>query len=282
MSSLFDFPSYSFADELKSPRELGIKRDGSFGGISRAVAGINYYTDSIGFGTETGMAKLAGLKQKPLGIRFFVNTGSTCSNGADMHEYIDLIPHGSFLGKRVTDELKAMKMPLMRGMSPGMMEDSISALNPIPLIKAASGSGYAKCKKVTHPVGDIEGKLKSRWDTNQVWVKDPVNLIKGVPHQTRWVFDKWISMEEFDSEPKTVKGTNESILFNAAALSAAVGAAPAAALPGAADAAPAAALPGAVKEGFTDFLPVETYEIAGAALILLLAFSVITHVRSNK
>ncbi len=28
---------------------------------------------------------------------------------------------------------------------------------------------------------------------------------KSLPHQTRWVFDKWISADEYDATPKSVK-----------------------------------------------------------------------------
>lgn len=53
-------PQYNYADELKTPSELGIGRDGSFEGIMRAVSGVNYYVDAIGFGQSTGLAKAQG------------------------------------------------------------------------------------------------------------------------------------------------------------------------------------------------------------------------------
>ncbi len=93
-------PKYSYADELRAPSELGIGRDGSFDGIMRAVGGINYYVDAIGFGQSSMVARQMGLHQTPLGIRYFIKTGQTCSNGADMFEYIDTVPKG--LPGRVT------------------------------------------------------------------------------------------------------------------------------------------------------------------------------------
>lgn len=198
-----DFPKYSFEDELASPRELGIKRGGSFDNIARAVAGINYYSDAIGFGSATGMAKMQDMHQRPLGVRFFAKTGQKCSNGADLYDYVDTIPKGNLLGKRITGELDAMGLPRLQGLAPGILEDSMSALNPVPLFKAASGSGYASCKKVQMPVGDANGALKSRHDPNNVWIKGNVEMKGGAPHQTRWVFDKWIPVEEYDATPKT-------------------------------------------------------------------------------
>jgi hypothetical protein len=196
-------PNYNYADELKTPSEIGVKRDGSAEGIIRAVAGVNYYMDAIGFGESTLLAKGAGMNQQPLGINYFVGTGATCSNGADMYEYISTIPGG--IPGRVGDEIKTTLGVNFRGLAPGIMEDAAGALNPLPMFKAVTGSGYPKCKKVTKPVGDLHGKLRSSYDPNNVWIKDPVKMTTGSPQQTRWVFDKYISMDEYDNTEKTEK-----------------------------------------------------------------------------
>jgi hypothetical protein len=96
----------------------------------RAVGGINYYTDAIGFGEATGIARQQGLNQQPLGIQYFIKTGQTCSNGADMYEHISTIPSG--LPGRVGKEVKRTLGVDMRGLAPGIMEDAASALNPLP------------------------------------------------------------------------------------------------------------------------------------------------------
>jgi hypothetical protein len=194
-------PAYSYADELKTPSELGIGRDGSFDGIMRAVGGINYYVDAIGFGESTMIAKGMGMEQKPLGIRYFVKTGQTCSNGQDMYEYISTVPSG--LGGRVGNEVKHALGVDFRGMAPGIIEDSVSALNPMPLFKSVTGSGYARCKKVTLPVGDMNGALRSSFNPANVWIKDSdISLVNGAPSQTRWVFDSYVSMDQYDADPK--------------------------------------------------------------------------------
>jgi hypothetical protein len=197
-----DFPEYKFADELMSPRELGIKRDGSFDGIMRAVGGINYYADSIAFGDSTMFAKGRGLRQTPLGIRYFVNTGMTCSNGAKMHEYVDLIPTG--MPGRVGEEMKAMGLPQLKGLGPGIVEDAANSLNPLPILDAATRGGFPQCKQVTLPVGDIAGNLASRYDPKKPWITEPTQAVGGKPHQTRWVFDKWLSYEDYETTPKSI------------------------------------------------------------------------------
>lgn len=199
-----EVPNYSYTDEIATPADLGIERGGSFGAISRAVAGINYYSDVVGFGESTQLAKRQGMVQNPLGIRFFLKTGQVCSNGANMYEYIDTVPKGGKIGPRTEKELKKMGLANMRGLAPGILEDSISALDPTGLLKAVTGSGYPKCKRVTQPVGDVLGRVKSPYDESNVWIKDPYSIRNGVPTQSRWVFDRWATREEYESEAKTV------------------------------------------------------------------------------
>jgi hypothetical protein len=236
-----DFPKYSYADELLSPRELNIGRDGSFEGISRAVAGINYYADTIGFGQSTKFASDAGMQQQPLGVRFFTNTGMKCSNGADMYEYVDTVPSG-VVSPRITNEMNAMGLPQLKGLAPGILEDSVSALNPIPLLSAAMGTGYAKCKKIRKPVGDATGRVASRYDPKNVWVKDPYKTEGGLPQQSRWVFDSWISKTEFDATAKTETAD------------------------------------GAVKEGFTT-LSLKTSQVAATVLLIGLVGAIVLYRR---
>lgn len=189
---------------MKAPSEMNIRKDGSFGGIMRAVAGVNYYSDVVGFGEATGLAKMQGLGQLPMGIRYFIKTGQQCSNGADMYEYVDLIPKGDLIGKRIGDELRKTGLPPLQGLAPGILEDARDALNPLPLLQAAAGTGYPKCKKVTRQVGDAYGRIRSEYDKENIWIKDKIDETRGkFPYQTRWVFDKWISMEEYDKTPKT-------------------------------------------------------------------------------
>ena len=196
-------PKYSYADELRTPSELGIGRDGSFDGIMRAVGGVSYYVDAIGFGEATPFSRNLGMTQNPLGIRYFMKTGATCSNGADMYEYISTIPSG--LPGRVGEEVQKTMGVKFRGLAPGIIEDAAGALNPMPMFKSVTGSGYAQCKKVTLPVGDLNGSVRSAYDPSNIWITDPYKNVGGAPSQTRWVFDKYVSQEEYDATPKTVK-----------------------------------------------------------------------------
>jgi len=194
-------PRYSFADELKTPSEIGVGRGGGISDIMRSVAGINYYVDAIGFGQATMMAKNMDMHQQPLGIRFFIKNGLTCDNGADMYEYISSVPNG--LPGRVGAEVEKTMGVKFRGLAPGIVEDAAGALNPLPLLKSVAGTNFAKCKKVTLPVGDLEGNIASRSEPNNVWITEEYKRINGLPHQTRWIYDSTVSSEEYYAAPKT-------------------------------------------------------------------------------
>jgi len=203
MNSGFFGPDYSFADELKTPREIGVRSGGDVGAITDAVSAVNYYTDVIGFGQRTGINQT---NLSPMGIRFFMSTGSTCSNGATMYEYIDTTPKGNLLGKRIGQAISEMGLPAMKGLAPGVLEDARDALNPMPIFSAAMGTGYPKCRQMTAPVGDMNGNTRSTYDSNNVWIKGEINPGNT---QTRWVQDRdaggnplFMNMTDYQNDPK--------------------------------------------------------------------------------
>jgi hypothetical protein len=200
-------PDYSFADELPAPAEIGVRQGGDPGAIIDAVAGVNYYVDAIGFGQKT---MFNSRDMNPLGLRYFMSTGSTCSNGALMWEYLDTTPKGDLLGKRIDKALADTGLPRMRGLAPGILEDARDALNPFPIFRAAMGSGYPQCQQVTMPVGDLNGQTRSPHDPNVVWIHGHIDYHTGKPTQTKWVHAKdaqgyplYMSQVDFENAPKT-------------------------------------------------------------------------------
>ena len=196
-------PKYDYSAELPTPKSVGVNfGDGSWGGIKGAMAGVDYYSDVIGFGETAGFAKGNGLTMNPLGIRYFINSGSTCSNGQDMYQYVDTIPHG--LPGRLGNEIQKTLHVKLRGLAPGMFEDAAKALNPAPMFNAMVNSGYARCRKVTLPVGDPEGRIQSPV-TGEWWInpsKEALTYPNGKPHASHWLFDSWVSAEEYAADKK--------------------------------------------------------------------------------
>jgi hypothetical protein len=200
-------PSYSFADNIPLPGQIGVRTESSFGAIFDAVGGVNYYIDTIAFGSPTFFDSQ---NTAPMGIRYFLNTGQKCSNGATMSEYFDGIPKGTALGSTIANALASAGLPGLKGLGPGMVENAESALDPRPILAAAVGSGYPVCQKVMCPVGDVYGRIQNMQDPTQPpYIIDPVTYVDGKPFQERWVqgYDATgsqisITQDEFGATPK--------------------------------------------------------------------------------
>jgi hypothetical protein len=204
----FILPPYDFTANLPTPAQVGVRKGGSFGDIASAATGIIYYTDVIGFG-ESSNPMTRGKPFSRLGINFFMKSGLQCTNGADMWTYFKGIPEGDALGRSVKKAMAEMGMPALRGLAPGILEDAQSALDINPLLNAAFGSVYPVCEKKNMPVGDDKGRIKDP-NTDDVWVRGPVNYVNGRAYQTRWtqkIDNKgkpvFVNRGEFESTKKT-------------------------------------------------------------------------------
>lgn len=180
---------YSPADAMMTPPQIGVEVGNSMDSVIGAVKGVGFYSDQIGFGApSTGLTQ--GMPLQPLGVNYFMKTGLTCSNGAEMWQYIQGITQGDALGEKLKNVMAEMGLPPLKGLAPGMIEDAENALNPSPLLNALFGSGYPQCKQVTMPVGDAYGRIADP-DTNEDWIGDTTGVQQtGNGYvQTRWVQD---------------------------------------------------------------------------------------------
>lgn len=201
---------YSPADAIKTPSQIGVKVGDSMDDVINAVKGVGFYTDQIGFGAPS-TALTQGMPLAPLGVNYFMKTGLTCSNGAEMWEYVQGISQGNALGDKVKNAMAEMGMPPLKGLAPGMIEDAENALNPAPLINALFGSGYPQCKQVSYPVGDSYGNIADP-STGESWIADPNTATKTSNGyvQKRWVQDTDsrgnpinLTRDQWTSSPKT-------------------------------------------------------------------------------
>lgn len=180
---------YSPANAMLTPAQIGVSVGDSMGDVINAVKGVGFYADQIGFGApSTGLTQ--GMPLQPLGVNYFIKTGVSCSNGADMWQYMQGITQGDALGDKVKNAMAEMGLPPLKGLAPGMIEDAENALDPSPLMNSLFGSGYPQCKQVTLPVGDAYGNIADP-DTNENWIGDMTGLQKtGNGYvQTKWVQD---------------------------------------------------------------------------------------------
>lgn len=181
--------SYRPADAMLTPPQIGVQVGDSMESVVNAIKGVGFYTDQIGFGAPS-TSFTRGMPLKPLGVNYFIKTGQTCSNGADMWHYMNGIPEGNALGENMKRVMADMGMPPLQGLAPGMLEDVENALNPSPLINAMFGSGYPQCKLVTLPVGDAYGRIADE-KTQESWITNPETARwNGSSYvQQRWVQD---------------------------------------------------------------------------------------------
>lgn len=183
-------PDYSPADQMLPPASIGVKRGDSLESVLKAVKGVAYYGDMIGFGgPSSGFTQgMPGLN--PLGVNYFINSGLKCSNGATMWEYVQTIPTGNALGSNIKNALASSGLPGLKGMAPGIIEDAESALNPMPVINAVVGSGYPQCRLVRMKVGDYDGKIQN---VDGKLLVDPEGLLvdsNGAYYQEHWIQDR--------------------------------------------------------------------------------------------
>lgn len=194
--STFQAPKYDFSDALPTPAQIGVRRDDTLGSVMQAVRGSAYYLDMIGFGEPMFPSMTGGMGQFPMGINYFAPTSLTCSNGAQMWEYIEGIPKGDAFGSKVGQALQEMGFPQLKGLAPGILEDSKAALNPTGMVRAAVGSIYPKCK--------LSGKKRVGDAKNDAsMIKGSKDVIGGVPMQERWVLESYIDQEVYDKTKKT-------------------------------------------------------------------------------
>ena len=202
--------SYSPADAMLTPNQIGVSVGSSISDVVSAVKGVGFYGDQIGFGApSTGLTR--GMDLRPLGVNYFIKTGVKCSNGADMWHYMQGITQGDALGEKLKNVMADMGMPPLQGLAPGMIEDAENALNPAPLMNALFGSGYPQCKQVSMPVGDSYGHIADT-TTGEPWISNPETARQegGGWVQTRWVQDTDrkgdpvnLSRDQWVSAPKT-------------------------------------------------------------------------------
>jgi hypothetical protein len=197
-------PDYSVADSVPLPAQVGIRSGDSLDSVMDAVKGSAYYIDLIGFGESTN-SLTSGLGVKRLGVNTFMRTGFKCANGADMWLYNEGIPNGSAVGKRLGDGLKSAGLPQLRGIAPGIIEDAKNALDPIPILQTVFGTGYPNCRLATLRVGDQDGAIQNS-ATGSYYVENPETVFKGAdgyPAQSRWIFDRDLTNEQYDAVKKT-------------------------------------------------------------------------------
>jgi len=199
-------PDYSYAEAVKLPGQVGVYDGNSIDSVVDSVKAASYYIDTIGFG-EPSSSLSADRGVKPLGVNSWLRTGFTCSNGADMWMYMEGIPTGNVFGSRIKDGLASARLPQLRGLAPGIIEDVQDALDPRPLMGAVFGSGFPQCHLEKKRVGDQDGNIfKLDSSGNKIYYMENPETVKkeadGYYYQSRWTKKADLTQEQYNSTPK--------------------------------------------------------------------------------
>lgn len=194
-------PAYDPADEILLPHQVGVRNEGTLGATMDAAKAVAWYADMIGFGgPSSDLTRSMDVKPYPVGVNYFLRTSQKCSNGQDMWEYVQGIPTGEAMGKRIKQALEGMGYPGLKGLAPGMIEDVQATFNPEPAVRALFGSAYPICKRERKRVGSALNKIAAEDGTP--YVEDPgsVEFVDGVPYQTRWVLDRYVDRATWEAD----------------------------------------------------------------------------------
>jgi len=108
-------PPYSYADNIPTPDSIGVGSDGTFSQLGTNTSAVVRYVGEL-------------IDGDPLGNRFFVNTGGTCTS-----------PDGSIQSRH------NYVNNVSSGLIPGIVED-IGGLNPLYLFSAMTSDASPSCE----------------------------------------------------------------------------------------------------------------------------------------
>jgi hypothetical protein len=137
-------PSYPYSSNIKSPSEIGMSDKGNMTTLGKDISGLISYVELLVEGKSN-----ASRTGKPLGNKFFLNTGGKCNDVStntqqDRYIYINNVPDGSipFISSAMGQKFKDF-----RGLIPGIMSD-LEVLNPFELTQAFMAGSNPDCKLI--------------------------------------------------------------------------------------------------------------------------------------
>jgi hypothetical protein len=159
-------PDYKYYKFIKTPTEMGMSGEGSLDVLGKDIKGLMSYTKLLVSGG--GDASVTG---KPLGNKFFMDTGATCtdtdsSNTVSRSIYIDNVPSGNipFLTSGTGVQFTAFS-----GLIPGTLEN-ITRINPIKIFTTFTSGPNPKCRAITMEVIDKDNN--SSFETKYITEDD--------------------------------------------------------------------------------------------------------------
>jgi hypothetical protein len=168
-------PTYPYYKNIKSPSEIGMSDKGTIKQMGKNIDGLIQYVELL----VTGDSK-ASANGKPLGNKFFLQTGAKCTatdkctdeNDASTCEkvdrfiYVNNVPQGNipFISSGL-----GVNFSEFRGLIPGAM-GNMNVLNPFAIMGSFLSGSNPPCQEVT--LETIDSNNNSSSETNYVTLVD--------------------------------------------------------------------------------------------------------------
>ena len=136
--------SYSYAQNIKTPAELGISTKASYSTAGNDIIKMGSYVDVLISGQCSKKAPCASKTGGPLGNKYFYSTGGQCKDSSgnmqDRYLFVNNIPTGNLPILDVSTG--------MQGLIPGIIGD-MGAINPVALASIIGEGSTPECSQVT-------------------------------------------------------------------------------------------------------------------------------------
>jgi hypothetical protein len=163
-------PDYPYYKNIKTPKEIGMSSNGSLPALGKNIDGLIQYVELLVSGNSRASAT-----GKPLGNKFFLQTGAKCvdtktKEQQDRYIYVNNVPVGdvpfisSGMGVNFSD---------FKGIIPGMM-GNLNALNPFAIMQAFMSGTTPDCQKITMQTIDVNNNKST--ETHFVTLVDIQNM----------------------------------------------------------------------------------------------------------
>lgn len=160
--------SYPYSKFIKQPYEMGASSKGTMQALNKDIKALSGYVDVLISGESN--AQRGG---EPLGNKYFLNTGSNCTDELGKkqprHIFINNVPDG------IPFIQSAMGKPMQgfRGLVPGVLND-LSYIDPSSLFRAFTQG--TDCQAITMETRDIDNikSVETKYVLNDDIEKYPV------------------------------------------------------------------------------------------------------------
>jgi hypothetical protein len=165
-------PDYPYYKYIKDPSKLGMSGKGSLAQLGKNVGGLEEYVSLL----VTGKSK-ASATGKPLGNKFFLQTGGKCTASVeggeeeqDRYIYVDNVPAGNI---PIVSSGAGVNFKDFRGLIPGTLSN-LSAFNPMAIFQAFLMGSKPDCQELTMEVIDTENNRST--ESHYVTMVDIQNM----------------------------------------------------------------------------------------------------------